>query len=324
MSGEVLAVGRSADGIATEIRVIVQQTRTMMAAAVIEVGKRLIEAQQLVPHGEWGEYVTHSCGFSQRTAQAYMQLAANEANAQTFADLPYSKALALLALPEGAAGEFRESYPVEDMSVRELKMQIADYREQLKAKDSLLTEANGANGELRQRLHDIDADYKTQLDTVDRENGRLRAELEEAKKPPAEISAEEVSALRAEGYAKGVSELAGDKARLEGQLKDQASAHEAALASLVDETREAFARKDSEIAELKAQLTAAAQTPADLRTLVVGSVQDAATAVADNLNRMHGWYLKVKDSDPKLAGAIRRMVEAQISQMYSKFDIDPI
>lgn len=324
MSGEVLAVGRSADGIATEIRVIVQQTRTMMAAAVIEVGKRLIEAQELVPHGEWGEYVTHSCGFSQRTAQAYMQLAANEANAQTFADLPYSKALALLALPEGAAGEFRENYPVEDMSVRELKRQIADYRERLDANDALLAEANGANGELQRRLCDIDAAYKAQLDTSEREVDRLRAELGAAQAQTSGISAEEASALRAEGYAKGVSELAGDKARLENQIKEQSAAHEAALASLADETREAFSTKDARIAELEEQLATASKEPADLRTLVVGSVQDAATAVADNLNRMHGWYLKVKDSDPQLAAGIRRMIETQISQMYSKFDIDPI
>lgn len=40
MNNEIVAVGRSADGIATEIRVIVQQARTMMATAVIEVGKK--------------------------------------------------------------------------------------------------------------------------------------------------------------------------------------------------------------------------------------------------------------------------------------------
>lgn len=324
MSGEIVAVGRSADGIATEIRVIVQQTRTMMAAAVIEVGKRLIEAQKLVPHGEWGEYVTHSCGFSQRTAQAYMQLAANEANAQTFADLPYSKALALLALPEGTAGEFRESYPVEDMSVRELKKQIAAYQESLNAKDALLAEANGANGELQQRLHDIDAGYKEQLDTSEREIDRLRAELGAAQAQTAKVSDEEASALRAEGYAQGVSELAADKARLENQLKEQTATHEAALASLADETREAFSAKDGRIAELEKALAEASSAPADLRALVVSSVQDAATAVGDNLNRMRGWYLKVKDSDHQLAGAIRRMVAAQISQMYSNFDIAPI
>ena len=324
MSGEVLAVGRSADGIATEIRVIVQQTRTMMAAAVIEVGKRLIEAQELVPHGEWGEYVTHSCGFSQRTAQAYMQLAANPANAQTIADLPYSKALALLALPEGKVEEFRAEYSVEDVSVRELKKQIAEYKKQLSAKDELLAEANGTNGDLRQRLDGIDAEYKAQLDVVDRENDQLREALEAERSKPAEISEEDASKLRAEGYSKGVGESSSQMAKLERQLTEQADAHEKALAGLADETREAIAAKDAEISGLKKQLDAAAQTPADLRALVVSSVQDSATAVGDNLNRMHGWYLKVKDSDPQLAGAIRRMVEVQISQMYSKFDIDPI
>lgn len=284
-----------------------------------------------MPHGEWEEYVSGRCGFKPRTAQAYMQVAADREKAQTFADLEFSKVLLLLAMPEGQAEALTAEHDPQSMTVRDLKRQIAEYKDRLekaadagKAQQQQLLLATEENGALRQRLDGIDADYKEQLSVVDLENDRLRAELREAKKQPAEISAEEANALRAEGYAKGVSELAGDKARLENQLKDQASAHEAALAALADETREAFAGKDAEIADLKAQLSAAAQTPADLRALVVGSVQDAARAVGDNLNRMHGWYLKVKGSDPQLAGAIRRMIETQISQMYSKFDIDPI
>lgn len=132
------------------------------------------------------------------------------------------------------------------------------------------------------------------------------------------------SAEFSRAVANGVSELAGDKARLENQLKEQAAAHEAALASIADEMREAVSAKDAQIAALEKALAEASNVPADLRALVASSVQDAATAVGDNLNRMHGWYIKVKDSDPHLAGAIRQMVETQISQMYSKFDIDPI
>lgn len=165
---------------------------------------------------------------------------------------------------------------------------------------------------------------KEQLSVVDQENDRLREELAAAKNKPAEISEEETAKLRAEGYSQGFGEGAAQTVSLERQLAEQAKEHEKALADLADKTREAFAVKDAENADLKAQLAAAAQTPADLRDLVVSSVQDSATAVGDNLNRMHGWYLKVKGSDPQLAGAIRRMVEVQISQMYSKFDIDPI
>lgn len=323
MSGEIMAVGRSADSIATEIRVIVQQARAMMAAAVIEVGKRLIEAQELVPHGEWGEYVTHSCGFSQRTAQAYMQLAANPANAQTIADLPYSKALALLALPEGKIEEFRAEHHVEDVSVRELKKQIAEYKD---------------------RLENIDADYRGQLDTVDRENDQLRAELqraldnngilgerasqaeiaaqnlrydlEQAKKQPTEISAEDVARLRAEGAAKAHSEhaeaeatLAGDVRRLKMELQTQA------------------AEKDGRIAELERQLAetagGASQT-ASSADLAINEIKVVVAELQTAANKLHGCYIKHRATNPKLAASVQSMVEKMISNLYSNFGIDPI
>ena len=297
----------------------------------MDIGDRLTEAKKLVPHGEWEAYVRERCGLNPRTAQTYMQMAANRENAQTFADLPFSKALALLALPDGQAEAFAAEHNPEELSTRELKAQIKAYQDKLTeaaeagaAQQQQLLLATEENGALRQRLDGIDADYKEQLSVVDQENDRLREELEAERSKPAEISEEDASKLRAEGYSKGVGESSSQMAKLERQLTEQADAHEKALAGLADETREAFAAKDAEIAGLKKQLDAAAQTPADLRALVVGSVQDAATAVGDNLNRMHGWYIKVKGSDPQLAGAIRRMVETQISQMYSKFDIDPI
>ena len=330
MSGEIMAVGRSADGIATEIRVIVQQARTMMATAVIEVGKRLIEAQELVPHGEWGEYVTRSCGFSQRTAQAYMQLAANSANAQTIADLPYSKALALLALPEGQIEEFRAGHSVEDVSVRELKRQIAEYKDRLeKAADAgaaqqqqllLATEENGA---LKQRLESIDADYKGQLDTVDRENDLLRAELEAAKNRPAEISEEEAAKLRAEGAAQAHSEhaqneadLIADVRRLRLELQDKN----------VDVSR-VTEEKDAQIADLKRQLAAMAggsSQGASSAELAINEIKTVVAELQTAANKLHGCYIKHRETNPKLAGSVQSMVEKMISNLYSNFGIDPI
>ena len=335
MSKEIVAVGQTADSLAVEVRTIVQvaqrQIHQVVASAAMDIGDRLTEAKKLVPHGEWEAYVRERCGLNPRTAQTYMQMAANREKAQTFADLPFSKALALLALPDGQAEAFAAEHNPEELSTRELKAQIKAYQDKLTeaaeagaAQQQLLLLATEENGALRQRLDGIDADYKEQLSVVDQENDRLREELAAAKNKPAEISEEDASKLRAEGYSKGVGESSSQMAKLERQLTEQADAHEKALAGLADETREAIAAKDAEISGLKKQLDAAAQTPADLRALVVSSVQDSATAVGDNLNRMHGWYLKVKDSDPQLAGAIRRMVEVQISQMYSKFDIDPI
>lgn len=334
MSGEILAVGRSADGIATEIRVIVQQARTMMATAVIEIGKRLIEAQELVPHGEWGEYVTHSCGFSQRTAQAYMQLAANSANAQTIADLPYSKALALLALPEGKIEEFRAEHPVEDVSVRELKKQIAEYKDRLEraadagaAQQQLLLLATEENGALKQQLEDIDADYQGQLRTADEENDRLRAELEAVKNRPADISEEEAAKLRAEGWGEGHREGLGEKTALEGQLERLKSQMEEQAAAMGQEHREALAVKDEKIAELKKQLAAAAgpaaQGPSSAE-LAINEIKTVATELQAAANKLHGCYIKHREANPKLAASVQSMVEKMISNLYSNFGIDPI
>ena len=320
MSGNVIcAVGRSAEGIAMEIRVIVRQTQQVMCSAVVEIGKRLIEAKGLVPHGEWGEYVQHRCGFSQRTAQSYMQLAANPANAQAFADLPYSKALELLALPEGTVEDFRAEHPVEDLSVRELKRQIREYMDRLEAaadagaaQQQQLLLATEENGALRQRLEGIDAEHKEQLDTVDRENDRLRKELAEVQQRPAEISEAEKDRLREEGAAKARSEHAESEAALVGDVRRLKMELEA-------QTTEQAAR----IAELERQL-AAASAPGTNAELMKNETLTVLAEVQTALNKLHGCYLKAQAGTPKLAGAIKSQAEKLISSLRSNFGIESI
>ena len=331
MSGEIVAVGRSADSIAMEIRVIVRQAHRVVCSAAIEIGERLIEAKKLVPHGEWEGYVQDRCGFKPRTAQAYMQIAASREKAQSFADLEFSKVLLLLAMPEGQAEECLAEHPAENVSVRKLKAQIAEYEERLgKAADAgaaqqpqllLATEENGA---LKQRLDDIDADYQGQLDTVDRENDRLRAELEAVRNRPAEISEEDAAKLRAEGWSEGhraglgeTMALEGKVEQLEKQLEDQSEAMDA-------EHREALAVKDEEIAELRRQLAAVSEkgpSGADaalLKNETVAVLLEVQTA----LNKMYGCYLKANTSSPALRPLIKAQAEKLIASLHSNFDID--
>ena len=351
MSGEIMAVGRSADSIAMEINVIVRQAHRVVCSAAIEIGERLIEAKKLVPHGEWEEYVSVRCGFKPRTAQAYMQVAADREKAQTFADLEFSKVLLLLAMPEGQAEALTAEHDPQSMTVRDLKRQIAEYKDRLeKAADAgaaqqqqllLATEENGA---LKQRLEGIDADYQAQLLEVDRENDQLRAELqravdnngilgercsqaeiqaqnlrydlEQAQKRPAEISAEDAEKFRAEGAAKAHSEhaeteatLAGDVRRLRMELQTQA------------------AEKDDQIAELKRQLAATAggsSQDAPSAELAINEIKTVAAELQAAANKLHGCYIKHRETNPKLAASVQNMVEKMIYNLYSNFGIDPI
>lgn len=323
MSGEIMAVGRSADSIAMEIKVIVRQAHRVVCSAAIEIGERLIEAKKLVPHGEWEEYVSVRCGFKPRTAQAYMQVAADREKAQTFADLEFSKVLLLLAMPEGQAEALTAEHDPQSMTVRDLKRQIAEYKDRLeKAADAgaaqqqqllLATEENGA---LKQRLDGIDADYQAQLLEVDRENDQLRADLEAAKNRPAEISGEDAEKLRAEGAAKAHAE----HAEQEAALAENVRRLKMELQSTADAAGKASAEKDERIRELERQLSAAEpRTNADL---MKNEVLTVLAEVQAALNKMHGCYLKSQAGAPKLADAIKAQAEKLIASLHSNFGIE--
>lgn len=125
----IIEAGRSLEQVTNGIRILTAQT----AANMCQLGKLLIEAKAMVGHGGWKEYLEKEVSYSQSTANNFMRLyeAYGEfgPNPQTFGNLGASKALELLALPEGKREEFAETHDVESMSVRELKAQIAAEKE---------------------------------------------------------------------------------------------------------------------------------------------------------------------------------------------------
>lgn len=74
--------------------------------AVIEIGKRLIEAKAQLKHGEWLPWLSEKVEFSEASAQRFMQLAREYENPALVRDLGASKALALLALPASERENF--------------------------------------------------------------------------------------------------------------------------------------------------------------------------------------------------------------------------
>ena len=67
--------------------------------AIIEIGRRLIEAKRQLEHGEWLPWLREKVDLSERSAQNFMRLAKEYSKSAEIADLGASKALALLALP---------------------------------------------------------------------------------------------------------------------------------------------------------------------------------------------------------------------------------
>ena len=125
---------RTIEAVTEEILDIKQR----VAEDFMELGQRLCEAKELLPHGEWLPWLEQRVQFSERTAQKFMQLAREyESNPKLASDLGSEKAFALLALPK----EEREQIAAEgvtvdgktkaasDLTTREVKQIVAERKQ---------------------------------------------------------------------------------------------------------------------------------------------------------------------------------------------------
>jgi DNA repair exonuclease SbcCD ATPase subunit len=126
--------------IATEINSIKEQTKKMLIVNSIEIGRRLVEAKTLVPHGEWGKWLEESVDYSKSTANNLMKifdqygadqfsLFGSEAKSQALGNLSYTQAVALLGVPEEEREKFVKENDIENMSTRELQQAIKEKQE---------------------------------------------------------------------------------------------------------------------------------------------------------------------------------------------------
>lgn len=150
---------RSSDVIAAEINGIKEQVkktvRGTMLSGAMEIGRLLLEAKAVVQHGEWGQWLQENVDYSQTTANDMMRLYTEyrdqqitldggPTNEELFGMLEPSKALALLSLPEQERKEFVQKHPVEDMSVRALKEEIAQIKAEKEAAEAAASAAESA------------------------------------------------------------------------------------------------------------------------------------------------------------------------------------
>jgi hypothetical protein len=97
--------------------------------SIFEIGERLIKAKELVPHGEWENWLENKVDFSNQQARRLMQVSREFPNRSVASGLSQTKVFELLALPEEEREPFIEENPVEDMTTRELRQAIKEKKE---------------------------------------------------------------------------------------------------------------------------------------------------------------------------------------------------
>lgn len=115
----------------SEIEYEIHDRLTRAAGELLAVGRCLCEVRdsELVPAGQWGEWLRAHTGMSERSAQRYMQAAREVLPGSPLERLSMGKITALLTLPSGEREAFAAAHDAESASVRELQRAVARERD---------------------------------------------------------------------------------------------------------------------------------------------------------------------------------------------------
>lgn len=308
---------RDIDVITSEIHDLCNEAKRTVLLYAVEIGRRLVEAKEVLPHGEWGKWLEYSVHFSQSTANKHMQLfqaygsrqmsfLGAELNSETFTNLSYSQALKLLAVPENEREDFAINNNVEALSTRELDRLIKE-RDEAKKKaeetEKLLNDTIEDAREINER--------KKQLEAITEEQ---KAELEKAKAEADEFHTKLEKAKAAEKKAKDklkqlmdnpeVPPELHDKLRSEAETKAAAQAAEKIKAGIAEaEKRAREAETARAIAESEAE---AARSKADELRRTVAAANPA-------VSEFKILYMQVQETMGKMLERIQRIDDTELS-----------
>ena len=219
--------------------------KTDAGNAIIGIGQRLIEAKEMLPHGQWLPWLTDQVEFSERTAQDFMRLAREWSNPQTLADLGKAKALKLLLLPAAEREDFMEAHDVPNMSTRELEQAIRERDAAIATAKAEQAKAAKANDELLSERLEMNR-FRESNGQLHEENKRLSEKIKELESRPIDVAVQvdEEAVERAKAEA---------RAAAEAEWREKVKAQQAALDEARDEAARALAKLRHETEQGKAE-----------------------------------------------------------------------
>ena len=265
--------------------------------AILTIGRCLIEAKDMLRHGEWLPWLNEQVELSERTAQKFMKLAREWSNPNTLADLGASKALMLLALPEGERDAFLEDHNVIDMSARQLEQAIKERDEARAAAERAAAEQRTAEQARDKMAEDMQflnvrlSGAKEDRDQAMQDVARLEKELAELKSRPVDVAVETV-----------VDQTAIDKARADAIAEMQEKLDKAKEAAAKARDRQKQAEASVEV--LKRSLEE--RNKSHKQATIAGDKELAQFEVLFNqgqelANKLHGLLLKARGREDQTA-----------------------
>lgn len=232
MADNTVVAVRSIEIVTAEIHTIRDNVAKVFMDGVVQIGRRLEEAKQLVPQGEWLSYLDKELGYKPSTAQNYMRIAREFGDGQIglsgktpgdfFGQLGYSQLLPLLGLPEEEREQLAEEHDLAGMSSREIQALVRERDEAKASADKLkssLEKKTQEAGTLKAKLRD-ETTRAEAAEQASKANAQTAADLQrqlnelaEKADQPREMTEEERAALREEIAAEQAEAVQAAEAR---------------------------------------------------------------------------------------------------------------
>ena len=251
--------------------------------AVIEIGKRLMEAKAQLKHGEWLPWLSEKVEFSETSAQNFMRVAREYGNTQLVGDLGVSKALALLALPASERENFASEKHVvngEEKSVAEMsKRELEEAVRQQKIAEAERNEARRALEAQRKETEEANAKVQAAQDAAD----AARAEVENAQgtalaaqERAAELE-RELKALREQPVDVAVQTVDASEEQIAAAVAEAKKDAEAEKTEALGKKAEELKKARDELKKAKDEMAAAAEA--------LKKAEDERTALRETLEK---------------------------------------
>ena len=276
----------------------------MMAASA---GRRLLIVKERLPHGEFGTWCDNNLDFSQSKANKMMQLAkraADEnsifANSYTCTNLSISKVFALLSAPEEIAKEVIESEDVTDMTVTELKGEIAA----LKARNDELEAGTGDEIEkLKNRIAELESEQSESEISVE----ELTAKDDEIKRLKEKLEKEKAKAKAAKNNTEDAVQEAVDKYKAEHEKEKEEAVREGKA-----KLQEAYSEAEKTIARLEKELSASSQEDLTTFRAQVNILQEVFQSCCKSLEIIES---KDQEQGEKVRSALLQVLHIEEDQL---------
>lgn len=264
---------------------------------------------------DYEQYAEQACGIKRR--QAYSYIAVYERLGESFlkenAALGITKLELISQISSYEREEFLEESDVENVSTRELKQQVDDFKNRVEQLTLDLTEKENINNELEGQIKAMEANLNSTPITAVTDETAVENAVKEAVARAEATANEKIAALK--------KQLSDEKKKAKAQKDETEAAVKAAKEKVAKEANEKIDKMLAEKNDLEEKLgkalksAKAANADEDLTV-----VRFLFTQLQSTANRITAHLVKLKDKNPEQAEKLKNVMCETLSKISSTME----